>query len=368
MSRVRICFYTTGHGFGHAGRDLAVIERLLDDQRIQVEVRTSAPRWFFDDLLGQRFTHTEVNLDPGVVQSDSFNHDLSATASAWEAVMADAEATVAREAAHLRASACSVVVADVAPLACAAAARAGLPCLLLGNWLWDWILEPYRAKDPRFGPIIDWIQATYGKAQVTGHLRLPLSPDGTPLGRPEQTLGFVARRARRQPAEVRSLIGVGPAETMVLLSFGGFGVDGLELEPVKRVPGLRCVWDRGPGRAPHLISAQGSGVSYPELIRAADVILTKPGFSIISEAVAHGTLLAYAPRRGFRESALLERFLCRSWPSVEVKPTALADGSWVGPTVELVRAHAGRPLPHLDVGGAEQVARRIVELGQPTSG
>ena len=91
---VRICFYTTGHGFGHAARDLAVVERLLDDGRVQVEVRTSTPRWFFDDLLGRRFTYAEVDLDPGVVQSDSFNHDLPATAAAWEALMAGAEATV----------------------------------------------------------------------------------------------------------------------------------------------------------------------------------------------------------------------------------------------------------------------------------
>jgi hypothetical protein len=362
---VRICFYTTGHGFGHAARDLAVVERLLDDHRVQVEVRTSAPRWFFEDLLSERFAHAEVDLDPGVVQSDSFNHDPQATATAWEAVMAGAEATVEREAAHLRASTCSVVVVDVAPLACAAAARAGLPCLLLGNWLWDWILEPYRAEEPRFGPIIDWIGATYRRARVAGYLRLPLSPDDSPqgLGVPEQRLGFIARRAHRPPDEVRAQLGLGAEETMVLISFGGFGVDQLELESVKQVPGLRCVWDRGPGRAPHLISAQSSGVSYPELIRAADVILTKPGFSIISEAVTHGTLLAYAPRRGFRESALLERFLRQRWPSVQIEPTALADGSWVGPTVELVRAHADVPRPRLEVDGAARAAQRIVELG-----
>jgi len=359
---MHVCFYITSHGFGHAARCQAVVERLLDVQGWTIELRTSAPSWFFGQVLGPRCSLTAAELDPGVIQSDSFTHDPTRTARAWEVLLAGAETTIEAEAAHLRETGCSLVLADIVPLACAAARRADLPCLVLGNFTWDWILSAYLEAEPRLGAVIEQIQRLY--RQADRYLRLPLSPD-TGLFAHQEPVGFIARRARRPPHEVRQRLGLGPDEIMVLLSFGGFGVDQLDLQRVREVPGLCCVWDRGPGRPPDLVSAQGLELTYQELIRAADVVLTKPGFSIISEAIAHNTPLAYAPRDGFCESPLLEAFLRERWPSVAVARSALADGSWVEPVVALARgaprrADGSRPL--LPVDGAQQVADRIQAL------
>jgi L-arabinokinase len=363
----RICFYVSGHGFGHSARVQAVVEQILarntgSPEAWTIELRTSAPRWFFEQLLeSEMVDYSEVELEPGVIQPDSFTHDLPATLDAWVQHLDRSPKLVEREADHLRASGCVAVVADITPLACLAARRAGLPVVVMGNFTWDWILADYASADPRFLEIADAIGRFYRYAEL--YLKLPMSPstDLFPLHN-QREIELTARSAVRSPEEVRSkILGLEPDQIMILLSFGGFGAGKLALDRVQDLPRTRCVWDRGPGRPPHLISTKGLEVTYPELILAADLILTKPGFSIISEAVAHRTRIAYVPRSGFRESPLLESFLASRWPSIALPPESLADGSWVEAVDRFLRDSDGQTLPVIPANGAKQAAEIICE-------
>ena len=72
-----IVFYISGHGFGHAARDIEVINALLARQPdVQVHVRTSAPRWLFDLTVRGRVGFHAVETDVGVVQRDSLTPDI----------------------------------------------------------------------------------------------------------------------------------------------------------------------------------------------------------------------------------------------------------------------------------------------------
>jgi hypothetical protein len=352
----RACFYVTGHGFGHASRDQAVIEELLDHPGWSAEIRTSAPEWVFGDLLGERCAFSRAELDPGVVQHDSFRHDLPATLVAWTRCLEREGELTRAEAAHLRDTGTDLVVADISPLACTAARRAGLPCIALGNFTWDWILEAYLDEEPGFASVVEEVRRLYREADL--YLRLPMSPEEDPFVH-RRRVGFVARRALAPREEVRAVLRAGAGETIVLISFGGFGAPRLGLEEVARHGGVRCLWDRGPARPPALLSAAGLGLRYSDLVRASDVILTKPGFSIIAEAVAQRIPVAYAPRVGFRESALLEAFLRTSWPSTSVPLEAIADGSWVASAVALARAPGS--FPDIPARGAGEVVEAILD-------
>jgi len=357
----RVCIYVTAHGFGHAARCQAVAELLLE-AGVAVEFRTGAPRWFFDWLLAISeqciLRDPGVILDPGVVQSDSFSHDVPATLHAWQHLLARADELCALEATYLRGERFDVVVSDVAPLPLAAARQAGLPAVAMGNFTWDWVLEGYLQELPEFSVVIDGLRALYSQADL--FLRLPMSHP-TELFQRERQIDFTTRRSHLPPDQIRRLLGVDPEHLMVLLSFGGFGVKRLDLQRVSHHRQVRCVWDQGPAQPPALISARGMGLRYTDLVRAADVVLTKPGYSIISEAVAQQTPLAFAPRRGFRESSLLESFLRSSWPSLAVEPEALANGTWIEPVVRWL-ANRPRIFPHIAVEGARQASQAILEL------
>lgn len=354
------CCYVTAHGFGHAARAQAYVEELLTRPGWTAQIRTSAARWFFEWLLGPRCSleAPDETLDPGVIQSDSFHHDLAATLAAWQRLLQRWDTLVEQEARHLADIGARVVVSDSGPLPLAAARRAGLPGLLVANFTWDWLLSDYLEVEPGFGPIVDALRRLYRQADL--RLRPPMSHE-TDLFRAERAIGFTARRPRLPREAVRRRLGLDPHQLMVLLSFGGFGVASLSLERVPQLPDVRCVSDRLEAQPPHLVSARGLDLHYPDLIRAADVVLTKPGFSIIAEAVSGQTPLACVPRRGFRESGLLEAYLRRAgWPTLNVEPEALADGSWVGPVAAWARqAHT---FPAIPTRGAVEAADAIVAL------
>ena len=75
-----IAFYISGHGFGHASRDIEVLNalgRLAPD--VAVAVRTSAPKWLFDLTLTRPVDFTTRECDTGIVQIDSLSLDEAAT-------------------------------------------------------------------------------------------------------------------------------------------------------------------------------------------------------------------------------------------------------------------------------------------------
>ena len=136
-----VSFYVSGHGLGHATRVLAVVRRLLEEPGWTAEIRTSAPRWCFERVIGSRCRFEMIDLEPGVVQSDSFHHDLDATCDSWRAHLRALPSRAKAEAHALRRGDAEIVLSDVSPLGCAAAAAASLP------WL-DNHMSPWKRAEP----------------------------------------------------------------------------------------------------------------------------------------------------------------------------------------------------------------------------
>ena len=94
-------------------------------------------------------------------------------------------------------------------------------------------------------------------------------------------LPFVARRSRRDPDEVRDALGI-PARSPVSCStsFGGYGLDGLDEARSRAMDGYHVL-------LPGMIDENAMyerGYRYEDLVRAVDVVVTKPGYGIISSA------------------------------------------------------------------------------------
>src|SRR5687768_10019412 len=99
-------------------------------------MRTSAPASFVEQSATVAIELQHAETDTGVVQIDSLHIDEGATARQAAAFHQDFNAHADAEADVLRQVRPTVVVADIPPLACAAADRAGVPSVLLGNFTW----------------------------------------------------------------------------------------------------------------------------------------------------------------------------------------------------------------------------------------
>src|SRR5262249_15015573 len=154
-----IALAVSGHGYGHAVRCAQVASALLA-RGARVLLRTEAPRWLFPDAV--ELLTSESPLDIGVVQHDGLELDIDATRVRWTQFAAAFDSGADAEAELLRARDLDLLIGDIPPLAFAAAARAGVPCLALGNFTWDWIYAAW----PGFDDIVACIRAAYSHADA----------------------------------------------------------------------------------------------------------------------------------------------------------------------------------------------------------
>jgi hypothetical protein len=342
-----IYFYISGHGFGHASRDIELINELaatLPDAR--VVVRTTVPRWLFDSAHAALDVQ-HVETDTGVAQIDSLRLDVDETVRLAAAFYGGFEARVEREAAELTRAHADLVIGDIPPLAFAAAARAGVPSMAIGNFTWDWIYEFYpefRARAPHVLPVIEDAYGQAGRA-----LRLPLHGGFEPIAARTDDVPFIARKSVVPPAETRRRLGVADGKPVVLTSFGAYGA----ALPYDRL--------RESGAFTLLnFSHPPDGLKYQDIVAASDVVVSKPGYGIVSECVANGAALLYTSRGRFAEYEVFVTGMPRILRCRYISHDRLFEGGWE----DEVDALLGQPAPpeRPPIDGATTAARAIRAL------
>lgn len=358
MARHDVVLYVTGHGLGHAARAGAVAEalRALAGRRLRIAARTAGPA----ALLRACDAGTEVlpappaELDPGAVQRTALDVDRGATARAHAAFAGRFEARAAEEARWLRAVGARVVVADVAPLGCAAAARAGLPALVVGNFGWDALLASWRGAHPELAAPLACYRAAYAEALA---VRLPLHAGIEAFAR-RVDAGHVVRAARRGREAIRRGLGLADdPRPLLLLSVGAADLAALRVREVEvgdavvaafapPPPGTRARWiplgDDAPG-------------SHLEILAAADAVLAKPGYGTVAEALCRRTRFLALPREGWPETAPLLEGLAADGVTAPLRREAFVTGRWREPLEALLRRPRPRRAPRDD--GAWRAAR-----------
>jgi L-arabinokinase len=341
-----LVFYISSHGLGHITREIALIDAVAARRPgARIIVRSHAPAWVLESAECPRIELQPVETDTGVVQIDSLRLDEEETARRAAAFYGSFDARVAEEAAVLQRLGAALVIGDIPPLAFAAAARAGVPSVAVANFTWDWIYSIYPAFVRAAPDVIDTIRRAY--ADATHTLRLPLH-GGFDGMRDVTDIPFIARRSRLDRAEARRTLGLDSQKPVVIASFGGSGLT-LPYEDIARSD-----------RFTLLVSGRNglNGLRYEDLVAAADVVVSKPGYGIVSECLANGTALLYTSRGRFIEQEVLieqmPRMLrCRSLPQEDV----LA-GRWADGIDAVLRQPAPPERPRVD--GAEVAAAAIV--------
>ena len=357
-----VFFYISGHGFGHGVRQIEIINTLSRlAPGLEIVVRTSVPRWLFERTALHRYQLIDGEVDTGVVQLDSLTLDEPATLGAASAFYDDLGPRLQAEADLLRHHRAALVVADAPPLACAAASLAGVPAVVCGNFTWDWIYAEYvhglRAT-PRF---LSTIREAYAKANAGWRLPMHGGFETVPN---VVDIPFVARQPRYRGTreELRRLLGLAPEKRLALVSFGGYGLDGLPLDRLDCSPW----WDVVVTGGTRLQSATtvdesaiySAGLGYQDVVRAVDVVITKPGYGIISDCVANGTAMLYSDRGRFAEYEVLVREMPRYVRCRFIDGGDLRAGRWRDALDALI---ASPPAPETPPTGGAQIVAKMIE-------
>ena len=102
-----------------------------------------------------------------------------------------------------------------------------------------------------------------------------------------------------------------------------------------------------------------AGLRYEDLVAAVDVVVTKPGYGIISECVANDTAVLYTSRGRFVEYDVLVAAMPRFLRCGYIDHTDLFAGRWGQALDRLLAAPAPPERPATN--GAEVAARMILE-------
>mmetsp|Transcript_13063 Transcript_13063/g.33556 ORF Transcript_13063/g.33556 Transcript_13063/m.33556 type:complete len:407 (+) Transcript_13063:93-1313(+) len=369
MEALTVAYYLTGHGLGHATRGVEVCRALVAAGHSVVVVSGTPSGVFVRGVASPALSFRRAVLDVGAVQSDALTLDMKGSLDAYAAIAHEQRATLLEtEAAWLRATRADLVVSDVVPLACTAAKMAGIPCVCISNFSWDFVYAEYLLNYGGRQKMVWEIAEDYHNA--TCLLRLPgYSP--MPAFRKVVDIPLVVRKAVRSSQEVRAELGVAAGERLLVFMFGGqTGGMHWKLDAGNLPPGWRCVvcatsapCDGAP--VPDNFIMAPPEAYLPDLINASDCVMGKIGYGATSECLAHRKPLVFVRRDHFNEEPFLRKLLEVHGAAVEMKRAAFLEGHW---SAYLLHALTLRPSYREPINGAEVAAQLLESIGRQEEG
>lgn len=319
----------SGHGYGHAAQVVPVLNECAKRvDGLKAILRTSVPAQFFERRLQlSSWDLSAVEQDIGCVQDGPLRIDIAETWVKHREFHAAWEGRVRQEQEAIKERAPALVLSDVSYLAVEAAYQARVPVVAMSNLSWDQVLLPLcdPALDDQAG-ILNQIRDAYANAD----LMLRLTP-GLPMNafKHVMEIGPIHQPTDPDPLAVRHAIGASADETIVLVGFGGIPLPSLPIDAMERMAGFRFIV---PGQVPagcRRVHADTSiPLSFPALLASVDLIMSKPGYSTIIEAVAHRKPVLYVRRYIFADEESLVQYLHRHGRGVELPEPDFAAGRW----------------------------------------
>lgn len=355
----RVAYYVSAHGYGHGVRSSDIVRALLEKQPVDIVLISVLPQSFLANRLGRAAViFREGKFDVGMVQKDSIRVDLEATLRELQTLTARWDELVESEAEWLRCQGMTLVVCDIPAIPVAAAKRVGIPAAVVANFSWDWIYEEFAERDARWRPIVERFASAYRETDLL--LKMPFSPDMGVFPR-KVDIPLVARPGQARRADITRITGADISKPWVLLSFTTleWGEDALSRVESHNQYEFFTVqpleWNR---RNIHAINRDV--IPFSDVLASVDIVVSKPGFGLLSECVVNGKPLVYAGRTDFREYSVLEREMKRFLRCVHIPTDALYRGELETALV----AVAGQPEPPetLPANGGEKAATILLNM------
>ncbi len=318
----------SGHGFGHAAQVVPVLNalhRLVPDLRVLL--RTTVPSSFFKDRLVPPWDVNPVQQDVGCVQNGPLKIDVEATWREHHLFHSSWDKRLHTETAAMRAAGPNVVLADTPYLALAAGNAAAVPTVALVSFTWDLVLSEYVAP-PSIDSltILRLIRQAYAQADLA--LRIAPAPKMEIFQRIID-IGPIAEPVPSAREQLADLLGLTPGEQTVLVGFGGIPLDSLPFDRLESLTGYRFIFDGSiPPGSRRFVATASLPFSFKTLMASVDVIMTKPGYGTLTEAVALRTPMVYVRRYNFADEQPLVDYLHRYGQGVELSLDDFTHGHW----------------------------------------
>jgi hypothetical protein len=354
----KLLYYISGHGYGHAVRSLEVINTLCS-LGCRLWIKTAVPVFLLKERLSYPVKVKKDNLDVGLHQIDNLRFDLSATKARVKELLDSAPQWITEEVALLKDENFSGVICDIPFIPFAAAEKAGLPAVGISNFSWDWIYASFGNRDPEWLALAEVIAEYYEKGVMA--LRLPFHGPMEAFRRVED-IPLVARKSKREKKEIRKALSLPEDKRIVLVGFSRVALSKKAFGKINKLSSRYLFLIRSPlqWNSPCFRKIEGSAASFVDLVAAADLVMTKPGYGIVADCLVHGTPMIYSDRGEFPEYPILVEGIKAFLPSCYMPKEDLYNGEWL-PYLESMESQPGQR-PPIALNGAAVAGKRLLEI------
>ena len=284
--------------------------------------------------------------------------DLQATLEACKIINAKVPALIEEEIAFIRRHNISVLIGDIPPLCFEIAARVGVPSVAITNFTWSGIYRGFLHALPEFGPLIEEMENFYRKTTLA--LSLPYSCE-MGIFPAREMIPFITRSSALDPREARDKYGLPRSATIVLLTFGGLGLQRLHLERlIEQKDFFFVATGEALRKEPNLLILPNAQRNYVDLVRASDVIVSKPGYGIVADVIRHQIPLLYTDRGDFAEYPYLVKAL-QDCATAEFIPQEDLISANFTPYLKIL-LNKKRHWPPVAINGASVAAEKVSSL------
>jgi UDP-N-acetylglucosamine:LPS N-acetylglucosamine transferase len=176
-----------------------------------------------------------------------------------------------------------------------------------------------------------------------------------------KAIPWVTRVSRLTKEQARRQFNLPQSATIVLISFGGMGLNSLALD---RFRGLKDFFFIATGPAEvtqgNLLILSDKQQRYEDLLRGVDVVLSKPGYGIVADVISHHVPLLYTDRGEFPEYPRLVEALQDCATAEYIPQSELLTGNAESYLERLLSKEPN--WPRIPVDGADVAAQEILRL------
>ncbi len=319
----------SAHGFGHAAQIIPILNELGKMVKdLQVILRTCVSSSLFEEHLRIPWEIQAVPQDIGCIQQGPLDIDLEGTWRAHQEFHENWDERVIRESNVMSRVKPNLVISNISYLAIASAVKANCPVIAIASLSWDRVLEGLVASlQPEQRLVIEHIKREYGKAHCLMRLNPGIDmPSFISMAEvnPSFPLGETSSK------NLHKFLGLTKNDKLVLIAFGGVPLRSLPLKQMDLCKHFHFLvsgvsFDSSYTRIHRVDDCE---LSFGEIMRQVDVVMTKPGYATIVSAVHYGIPVVYVRRHNFVDEPTLIDYAHKYGRARELARKNFESGEW----------------------------------------
>ena len=267
--KLKILYYITDHGLGHATRSVALI-RELEKHDIKLVIRNNDAYNFLKKSLPKiKIIPGQTDLIPIMDKENSTMINYSKTKQNIRNWIKTLPSIIERESQVIKKEKPNLIMSDISISPILAARKNNIKSIAISNFIWNETLDM---------PLKDQNILKDGYSQADLIMKLPF---GSPIDlQNKKNFGLLVRKLTEKKSVIRKNMGIKKNEKLVTISLGG--LSNYSFTPANNVKILDISNYKNSNKLKKINFIEGQNI-----INASDLVITKCGYGFISECLAY---------------------------------------------------------------------------------